>query len=107
MNIILRSKNCNFVQIISICIPLSFYLIFICFQNFTSVPLRSPDRSGLEHLLKITQLQNKEKSVILSVTVVEKDRLKRTLNNEDVNKIPPTELLANIFLKLVVFGIYY
>lgn len=96
----LKPNNCSIsVQKLSVCIPLSIYLLFIFIQNFTSVPLRSTERKTLEQFVKNAVIQNKDKSVILSVNVMEKDALKRNLISEDRRNIPPTELLASIFLK--------
>lgn len=87
------------IQKLSVCIPLTVYLIFVCILNFTSVPLRSSERKGFEKFLNKALAQNKDKSVVLSVNVVDKDSLKRNFNIEDRKNIPPTELLASIFMK--------
>ncbi|XP_054288986.1 45 kDa calcium-binding protein isoform X1 [Macrosteles quadrilineatus] len=96
-----KPVNCGFtVQRFSVCIPLLVYVIFIFVLNFSSVPLRSSEKSSLEKLFKKTIVQNKDKSVVLSVNVVDKDSLQRNFNNEDRKNFPPTELLASIFLKV-------
>lgn len=87
------------VQRLSVCIPLTVYLIFIFMLNFTAVPLRSSNKKSLEQFFKSAVVQNKDKSVMLSVNVVDKDSLVRNFNSEDRKNVPPTELLASIFFK--------
>lgn len=100
MKFTLKPKLCSIsVQKLSVCIPLSVYILFILIRNFTSIPLRSSERKSLEQFLKNAVIQNKDKSVMLSVNVMEKDSLKRNFNSEERRNIPPTELLASIFLK--------
>lgn len=67
--------------------------------NFTAVPLRSSNKKSLEQFFKSAVVQNKDKSVMLSVNVVDKDSLVRNVNSEDRKNVPPTELLASIFFK--------
>lgn len=87
------------VQRLSVCIPLTVYLVFIFMLNFTAVPLRSSNKKSLEQFFKSAVVQNKDKSVMLSVNVVDKDSLVRNFNSEDRKNVPPTELLASIFFK--------
>lgn len=87
------------VQRLSVCIPLTVYLIFIFMLNFTAVPLRSSNKKSLEQFFKSAVVQNKDKSVMLSVNVVDKDSLVRNFNSDDRKNVPPTELLASIFFK--------
>uniref|UniRef100_A0A1B6HSQ2 EF-hand domain-containing protein n=1 Tax=Homalodisca liturata TaxID=320908 RepID=A0A1B6HSQ2_9HEMI len=97
----LKPENCNLsVQRLSVCIPLTVYLFFIFLLNFTSVPLRSSERKTLEQFFKSAVVQNKDKSVVLSVNVLDKESIKRNFNSEDKKNMPPTELLASIFFKV-------
>lgn len=84
-------------QRVSIFVPLAFYLILLALSVHFSIPLRSQRENPFEELRKISMMKSKEKMLL---SVIKRGEQSNNINDiSELKNIPPTELLAAIFMK--------